>query len=120
MNIRIDRREVDVLAADLARAGAVTAAKSRRVVEGSGEHVAELAQRNVPVRRAQLMRSITSDMVDAFTVEVGPENRLGGGYGHIVENGDSRRAPQPYLSPALDEAEPDFVRDMENLTRGLL
>lgn len=110
----------EALIRDFSKAAAVAAVRARGLVEEGGEKVAEHAQNHVPVRRGQLRDSITSEMVELTEAEIGPENALGGGYGHIVEKGLAGRPPQPFLSPALDDAESEIVRDFEKMIGDLL
>lgn len=62
-----------------------------------------------PNRRApgpHLRDTITVDRLDKGVYVIGPEAR----YGHIVEFGSVRQAPQPYMLPALDRNVPRFQR----------
>lgn len=113
-------RGAEELARDMTNAGLVAGVKANRWVEKSAEKIAKQARENAPKNRPQLASSITSEMVGPLSAVVGPENRLGGGYGHIVEKGYTRQAPQPYLGPALDQLENELVRDAADVVRGLL
>lgn len=101
----------DELIRDFTNAGLTAGVKAHRWVEESGERVAERARENAPKRRPQLAPSITSEMKGPLEAEIGPENALGGGYGHIVEKGLAGRPPQPFLGPALDQTEKQIVAD---------
>lgn len=83
------------------------------VVENTAQEVVREAQRLVPKRRGQLARSITYEMVSDLEAEIGPENDLGGGYGHIIEKGAVRRSPRPFLGPALDQNDRTFEQDVK-------
>lgn len=111
---------VNELVRDFTKAGLLAGLRARKAVAEGGEKVAEFARDRAPKRRPQLAPSITSEMVDALTAEIGPENALGGGYGHIVEKGLAGRAPQPFLNPALDDAETEIVGDFEKMVEKLL
>lgn len=110
----------DELVRDFTEASLLAGVKARGLVERGGEKVAEHAQERAPKRRPQLAPSITSEMVDVMTAEIGPENALGGGYGHIVEKGLAGRPPQPYLNPALDDARAGILDSFQKLPSELL
>lgn len=105
---------------DFTAAGLLVGVRARDMVSDSGEKVAEHAKERAPKRRPQLAPSITSEMVELLTAEIGPENALGGGYGHIIEKGLAGRAPQPFLGPALDDAEAEILREAEDMVGKLL
>lgn len=110
----------EALISDFTKASVLAGVRARVLVEEGGEKVAEAAQNRVPVRRGQLRDSITSEMVDMTEAEIGPENALGGGYGHIVEKGLAGRPPQPFLSPALDDAESEILKGFDKMVGDLL
>jgi hypothetical protein len=89
-------------------------------VHDGGQLVADKARELVRKRRPQLGPSITSEMIDPLTAEIGPENALGGGYGHILEKGLAGRAPQPYLGPALDTVENQVLDRFDTALRNIL
>lgn len=108
------------LVAELEQARFGVGFRAGAVVRQTAADVVSAAQQLVPIRRGQLYDSITFDMLDILSAEIGPENRLGGGYGHIVEKGDAHRAPHPFLEPALDSREAAFETAMVAASRGLL
>lgn len=105
---------------DFTQAGLRVGVRARSLVEDSGELVAEKMKERAPKRRPQLVPSITSEMVEPLTAEIGPENALGGGYGHIVDKGLAGRAPQPFTGPALDDSEPEILREADDMVGKLL
>lgn len=116
----IEVHGIEKLVGDFTKAGLMAAARAHDVVKDGGEKVARYAKEAAPKRRPQLAPSITSEMIDLLTAEIGPENALGGGYGHIVEKGLAGRPPQPFLSPSLDRVEPDLMGDFDKMVEKLL
>lgn len=110
----------DELIRDFGNAGPLAGVKAHKWVKETGEKLADVAKENVPKRRPQLAPSITSEMKGALEAEVGPENALGGGYGHIVEKGLAGRPPQPFLAPAVDTVEPGAVLELADDIGSLL
>ena len=108
------------LLAELEQARFGVGFRAGAAVRQTAADVVSAAQQLVPVRRGQLRGSITFDMLGTLEAEIGPENQLGGGYGHIVEKGDARRAPHPFLEPALDSREAAFESAMVAASRRLL
>ena len=106
--------------ADFTKAALMVTVGAADAVKDGGELVATHSQRYVPVNRGQLKDAITSEMVGPLTAEIGPENARGGGYGHIVEKGYTRQAPQPYMSPGLDDAEREVLRGFDDMIGRLL
>ena len=92
----IEVHGIEKLVGDFTKAGLMAAARAHDVVKDGGEKVARYAK------------------------EIGPENALGGGYGHIVEKGLAGRPPQPFLSPSLDRVEPELMGDFDKMVEKLL
>jgi HK97 gp10 family phage protein len=111
---------VNELVRDFTAAAVTVVPRARQVIDATAHQIAERAAERAPKRRPQLAPSITSEMIDMLTAEIGPENALGGGYGHIVEKGLAGRPPQPFLGPALDETDRDLTRDVGRLLESLI
>lgn len=104
MNITVDTSELVQLAAELAGApgrAQVGALMHNRQTAGRVEATAKSL---VPVETGLLWGSITAD-VTGLTAEIGTDVPYAG----FVEYGTSRMAPQPYMGPAGDRHEPDYV-----------
>lgn len=94
---------------------------SPRADDAIGESVAELlrekvgprirdnAARTVPVRSGDLKRSIVlqvAEEADGAVLQVGVDEDIAGvNYGGHVEDGTSKQAAQPYLRPAVYQAQ---------------
>lgn len=110
-----DMHEFRSLAADLSRAGYAAESLARAVVAKSARDLEAAATVAAPVDTGYLRGSISS-AIRGLEAEVGPTAN----YGHYVEGGTSRMAPQPYLFPALDRVAPSFEAAMgQVLTQSL-
>jgi HK97 gp10 family phage protein len=68
-----------------------------------GPEVASQMRNRAPRDTGALAASITYD--GNGTVRVGVD------YGHFVEYGTARMAPQPYMKPSVDKVRPEATRD---------
>ena len=104
--------DLDQLAADLAQA-AVTVEREAPVVVGFAAGKVEQSARNrAPVRTAKLRGSIhTVRSLAGLSAEVVADSD----HAVFVEYGTSRMAPEPFMAPAADDAETDFVAAMTAL-----
>lgn len=117
----IEVEGVQALLGDFSNAKFMVAVRAASQLKEASEKVVERAKQHAPKKRGHLRDSITAEALDhGFTWEIGPENARGGGYGHIVEKGYTRQAPQPYLGPALDEVEPQMIDGFEKMMERLL
>ena len=115
--MEFDASELRTLAADLGKAGYDATRKAQQVVRKSALDVQTVAAEKAPVDTGFLKASIGVDMAgDDLTAIIGPS----ASYGRFVEEGTSRMAPQPYMSPALDAVTPGFVAAMEQLGGDIL
>jgi HK97 gp10 family phage protein len=94
-------------AAELRRDAAKANAEASRVVRGAAFLCQRLAVQKAPVDTGFLRSSITVGglygdtlLPGALAAQVGPE----AAYGGWVERGNGRAAPQPYMTPAAEEA----------------
>jgi HK97 gp10 family phage protein len=92
------------LETDLGRASARAVLAASRVVRKSGSDIEADAKVYCPVDTGNLRGSISSDF-GVLSAEIGPTAE----YGIWVEGGTARMAPQPYMGPAFDRREPEFV-----------
>lgn len=107
--------EVRKLAADLGRNARTADQAGQMIVAKASLDVARLAKERAPVRTGNLRNSIISANSGLRAV-IAPT----AGYGVFVELGTRRMAPQPFLFPALDAAEPGFLKAVEQLAGGIL
>lgn len=104
--------DLDRLAADLAKAAATVQRDAPNVVGFAGDRAVQSARARVRVRTGVLRNSIGARPSlggMAVTVEATADHAV------FVEHGTSRMRPQPYMAPAADQAEADFVQAMEAL-----
>lgn len=102
--------------AGLERATKRVGAEAAKVVRRSAADVERLAKQNAPVDTGHLRGTISAEYTGngrhaTFSAEIGPT----AAYGAYVEFGTSRHAPQPYMYPAAERVEPEFVAALENL-----
>ena len=110
--MEFDASELRTLAADLGKAGYGATRKAQQAVRKSAIDVQNIAAERAPVDTGFLKASIGVDMAgDSLSAVIGPS----ASYGRWVEEGTSRMAPQPYMSPALNAVTPGFVAAMESL-----
>lgn len=107
MGVHIDTSEVRKLAVDLNRAGGRVGAKTAQVIRKTAHDIQADAQQLAPVDTGALKNSISVSFegdgrFGGMSAEIGPTVD----YGLYVEEGTSRMAPQPYLSPAFDRRAP--------------
>ena len=110
--MEFDASELRTLAADLGKAGHGATRKAQLVVRKSALDLLTVAAERAPVDTGFLKASIGVDMAgDSLSAVIGPS----ASYGRRVEEGTSRMAPQPYMSPALNAVTPGFVAAMESI-----
>ncbi len=104
--------DLDALAADLLAAAAAVEHEAPLVVGFAAARTVETARQAAPVRTGELRNSIaalTGLGGLSATVEAASDHAV------FVEYGTSRMRPQPFMGPAADAAEEDFVKAMEAL-----
>lgn len=84
------------LAADLGRAPTVALPFIRKDVQATLSDIKETAKADSPVLSGRYRQSITYNMTGMLKGEVGPRSR----YGHLVEDGGARSAPNPVMERA--------------------
>lgn len=107
-----DVSEVDRLAKDLAVSAAKASALAYAAVKKTGHDIKETAKETAPVDKGDLRRSIKV----RSTKKVGiPEALVSATapHSHFQEFGTAFQAPQPFMGPAADRHEPEFVKAME-------
>jgi HK97 gp10 family phage protein len=104
--------ELNTIAVDLDRSGPYVAARIDKIVVKTAHDVEGYAKQIVPVDTGNLRSSITTTtgrdgVGSGYTAwaEIGPE----ASYGHFVEWGTHRQAPQAYMGPAADRYSGTFV-----------
>lgn len=110
MSVNADFSAVLQLAADLGKAGPIAAVKAARAVAKTAAMIESGAKQRAPVDTGTLRNSIDST-VSILTAEIGPTAN----YGAYVEYGTWKMAPQPYMGPSADAAEPGFRKAMEQV-----
>jgi HK97 gp10 family phage protein len=103
------------LSADLGRLSARTVPAASAIVRKTAFAIEATAKANAPVDTGALRNSISTDH-RALSAEVGPTVE----YAIWVEGGTSRMAPQPFLGPAVDRHEPQFLAALGKLVDGVL
>jgi hypothetical protein len=96
--------ELNRLAADLGAAGAAAVPFARVAIQATLFDIKATARADAPVYSGRYARSITYNMVGPLVGEVGPRAR----YGHLVEDGGARSAPNPVMARATKAHEDDF------------
>ena len=99
-----DASQVYALAADLDAAGDEVEKRARRVVTRTAFSVQGMAQGLAPVDTGFLRSSISIDL-RVLEAEIGPTAN----YGLYVEMGTSRMSPQPFMYPAAEAHEDEFL-----------
>jgi HK97 gp10 family phage protein len=108
----MDAAELRSLAVDLGRAAPAAITQSRVIVQKTGHGFVADAQAFAPVDTGFLRSSIGVDFHgDGLGFDAGPT----ASYGHFVEGGTSRMAPQPYVRPAWDRRVPQAVEAFEQI-----
>lgn len=101
--MRIDVSEVLELADDIDRNATETLPKAQMIVAKTGHDLVAVAQSVAPVETGALKNSISVDIADGgLGFEAGPTVD----YGLYVEQGTSRMAPEPYMTPSADAVLP--------------
>lgn len=119
-------RDLAKLDAGLAKALAELEPQARKMVSKGALNVKNGARARAPhgPHTPSYAASITYDLTDRageIRAQIGPDkNRPQGPLGNIFELGTPRHPPQPHLIPALDEEEPRFAVNAEELGEKLL
>lgn len=87
--------ELDRLAADLGRAPRVALPLIQDSLDDTARDIARTAKDDAPAYSGRYAASITHERT-GFRAEVGPEAR----WGHLVEDGGARSAPNPVMARA--------------------
>lgn len=119
--MRIESHGLDVLAADLERAGADIAKKAAKVTGMACNNIKKDAQKRVRglSHLKHLPRSFTYDVKTVGTTvvgEVGAEHeRLQGKLDWVAEYGTLTSAPIPHWRPAADKEIPVWVKYLDDV-----
>lgn len=100
MSMSIEALGLEVLAADLAHAATGIGSRVEEVRDETKSAIAETARGLAPERTGELIASIeeTEDGVEANAR-----------HAPFVEHGTWKDAPQPFMDPAVDQHEEEFV-----------
>lgn len=117
--------DLDMLAADLARAGVFAGTRAVTVLEESAARIEAHARDQAPrTRLPHLAATITHDVTVGASIvaEIGADKDVNGQakLAHIFEYGTSALPPRPFLGPALDLEEPRFASGIEDITGRIL
>lgn len=105
------------LAVALHNAGPQAIEKAKVVVAKAKEDTVAGAQVICPVDTGNLKSSIGGDIdADGLGFEAGPT----ASYGHYVEYGTSRMAPQAYMGPSFDRVAAEVQPMLEQIADGIL
>lgn len=106
----VDVSQINALAAELAKAGSTVVVKAHGVVGKATQVTKSQAQSRAAVLTGELRGSITGKTSGLTgTVTASSEHAI------YNEFGTSRMAPQPFMYPALTDAEQPFISAMEKL-----
>jgi HK97 gp10 family phage protein len=87
------------------------------VIDRGTDQVERDAKARVPKATGKLHDAIHKDEQDDGTYVIGGDDEAW--YGHLVEYGTVRTAPQPFLVPSLEENRQDIVDDGQRALRRL-
>jgi HK97 gp10 family phage protein len=113
--MHFDVSELRALSADLAKADEKVTELATKVVAKVALDIEASAKAGAPVDTGALKNSISSD-INGLSAEIGPTIS----YGVFQEYGTSRMAPQPFMGPAVDANEPNFVSAMGQVGEKIL
>lgn len=114
-----DASDLSAFGGDLTRLGQRAHDLAHKVVSKTAADIAADAKKFAPYRTGNLRNSIGHDITvggGAVEAEIGPTAN----YGHYLEHGTSRMAPQPYLGPAFDRRVPSFEKAMGMILDGTI
>lgn len=112
--VRFDGSEIRALARTLDLSEKSVQKKAADVVRKAAFAVERGAKVRAPVDTGNLRNSINTVLSvrgDSISAVVGAE----ASYGLFIEMGTWKMGPQPFLGPAFDEVEPDFIAAVEAL-----
>lgn len=94
--------------------------KAEGILSDTAEQTRQVAKARVPVRTGRLKASIRTQKTAPLRREVIADSLKSAeeSYAIFVEKGTSRQAPQPYMAPAVDAAEPSFFEKVGDLIDG--
>lgn len=94
--------------------------KAEGILSDTAEDTRKMAKARVPVRTGRLKASIRTQKTANLRREVIADSLKSAdeSYAIFVEKGTSRQAPQPYMAPAVDAAEPNFYKRIGDLIDG--
>lgn len=107
-----DVSQLEALAAQFRTAAAPVRKAARATVRDTTKTVESAAKSLVPVDTGSLQGSINSSVSGGGNSTTGTVE-AGENYGQFVEFGTSRMAPQPFMTPALEQNEARFYTDTE-------
>lgn len=107
--IQIDERDIERIRKESDEWKALKARELKKVIKRSAENIRKGAEQNAWPRRR------SGDMVESIVVRqkfggARQDVRVGKHYGWFVEHGTSRMQARPFLRPAIQDEEPNFVK----------
>lgn len=110
--LQIDERDIERIRKESDEWKALKARELRKVIKRSAENIKKGAEQNAWPRRR------SGDMVESIQVRqkfggARQDVRVGKHYGFFVEHGTSRMPARPFLRPAIQDEEPNFVRGIK-------
>lgn len=109
MQIEFRSPDLKILRAKLGRKEGTVGAQASRALRKTAYDIERDAKTIAPVDTGALRGSISTDLTGdgrhgSMSAEIGPTVE----YGHFVERGTSRQAPQPYMGPAAERRVPQL------------
>lgn len=105
-----DLSQLDLLAARLAVAAALSDRIVERAVDTTAEKVLAEQQATVPVLTGELQQSLGIERIDGNIARIGSISGPAADRAHYVEYGTAHMAPQPFIRPAGEKFKPAFVK----------
>lgn len=117
--IEFDASDYDKLSSDLGTVSKKAGTMAALAVKKTAKDIEFMAKTIAPVDTGNLRNSIkTSDLRHTSTNNPEAAVTVSAEYGVFLELGTSRMAPQPFMKPAADLAEPGFLKAMEQIAGG--
>lgn len=110
MRIHMEMKGLNEFKKDMLKTKAHLAPNIKKCVQQACIDVQELAKENAPKRTEFLSKNIEEMVLDSYTGEV----TAIADYAQYVELGTRFMEPQPFMKPAVDAVEPEFIKNLKN------